>query len=62
MILELQLTFISLAKHEMRLILANIVWNFDLELYDQSDNWLDQKVFTLWKKGPLMVKVKSIKD
>jgi hypothetical protein len=39
----------------MRLILAMVVYSFDLRLCDESKNWNDQKVFTLWEKPPLMV-------
>jgi hypothetical protein len=44
----------------MKVILARIIFNFDLELVDEKANWLDQKVFILWRKDPLMVKVKDI--
>lgn len=40
----------------MRLILARLVWNFDLKLADESRGWAEaSKVFLLWEKGPLMV-------
>lgn len=46
----------NLAIAEMRLILARILWNFDLELSGASRGWLDeQKVYTLWDKGVLDV-------
>ena len=56
----------NLAYSEMKLILARVVWNFDLEISDQAlrngqKDWLDQDVYTLWKKSPLMVKVKDIR-
>lgn len=55
------LTFVcSLAYHEMRLILAKVLWHFDVELCPQSDNWIQQKLFTLWDKGPLMVKLHPV--
>jgi len=41
--------------------MARIIFNFDLELVDKKFNWLDQHVFTLWRKHPLMVRVKDIK-
>lgn len=59
--LKLRLTIISLANHEMRLVLASMIWNFDLELCEESESWLDQKVYILWVKGPLMVKLKTIR-
>jgi len=31
----------------MKLILAKIIFNFDLELLDEKSNWLDQNVYTL---------------
>jgi cytochrome P450 len=51
----------NLAYHEMRLILANILLHFDLELCDPTTDWMDQKVYTLWDKNPLMVKLSSVR-
>ncbi|KAL1857489.1 hypothetical protein Daus18300_010354 [Diaporthe australafricana] len=51
----------NLAYREMRLIMSKVLWNFDVELCPQSENWIDQKVFILWEKGPLMVKMKPLK-
>lgn len=42
----------------MRLILANLLWQFDFEQMDKSYLWEKQKVFMVWQKDPLMVKVK----
>ena len=40
----------------MRLILARIIFNFDLKLADDSKDWMrKQKIFFLWEKGPLNV-------
>lgn len=47
--------FLSLANAEMRTILARLVYNFDMELVDPNEDWLDQDVFFLWKKPPLNV-------
>lgn len=41
----------------MRQILAKVLWNFDLELAPESDQWSKQRLYTLWEKGPLMVKL-----
>ena len=49
-----------MANHEMRLILAKVLWSFDLELSrQQQGDWLDQNVYLTWEKTPLMVKVKA---
>jgi cytochrome P450 len=46
----------NLAYAEMRLILAKVLFNFDLELVDKDGDWMEgQKVFTLWEKPSLMV-------
>ncbi|KAF2091421.1 benzoate 4-monooxygenase cytochrome P450 [Saccharata proteae CBS 121410] len=50
----------NLAYHEMRLILANIVYHFDLSLCEESANWSDQKTWALWEKHPLMVRVEPV--
>ncbi|KAM3420686.1 hypothetical protein BST61_g3940 [Cercospora zeina] len=47
----------NLAWHEMRLILATTLYNFDLHLCEESENWTDQKVYTLWEKIPLWVRL-----
>ncbi|KIW25940.1 uncharacterized protein PV07_09074 [Cladophialophora immunda] len=51
----------NLAIAEIKLILARIIFNFDLELVDERSNWLDQEVSSLWKKHPLMVRVKDVR-
>ncbi|KAI1123506.1 cytochrome P450 monooxygenase-like protein [Nemania abortiva] len=44
----------GMAWREMRLLLAKIVFNFDLDLCDKSQDWADQNVYILWEKKPLM--------
>jgi hypothetical protein len=41
----------------MRLILAKILCNFDMELADGSEGWDEQKCFVLWSKRPLLVRM-----
>ncbi|KAB2578929.1 Cytochrome p450 protein [Lasiodiplodia theobromae] len=48
----------NLAFHEMRLILANVLWHYDIELCPESKDWVDQGVWIIWEKGPLMCKLK----
>lgn len=50
----------NMAMHEMKLILASVVLLFDLELCEQSSNWLDQPAFALWLKKPLMCRITSV--
>ncbi|KAF2142717.1 uncharacterized protein K452DRAFT_248194 [Aplosporella prunicola CBS 121167] len=48
----------NLAYHEMRLILANIAWHFDLKLCPESDDWMErQEAYALWQKPALRVGV-----
>lgn len=47
----------NMATAEMRLIIAHVLWNFDMELELDSLNWIDQKVYALWEKNPLNVKL-----
>ncbi|KAL3475518.1 cytochrome P450 [Aspergillus californicus] len=44
----------NLAYNEIRLILARVIWAFDLELSPESQAWDDQKSYILWDKPPLM--------
>ncbi|CAI6092807.1 unnamed protein product [Clonostachys chloroleuca] len=50
----------NLAYLELKLIIANLVWHFDLENCHEGD-WMDQKIYMVWQKGPLMVKLKPVK-
>ena len=47
----------------MRLILAQILWNFDLKLDEKkmgNRDWLnEQGVWILWDKGPLWVHMEA---
>ncbi|EEH23236.1 hypothetical protein PABG_05447 [Paracoccidioides brasiliensis Pb03] len=46
----------SLAYAEMRVILALIIYNFDMKLAPESADWIrQQKVFMFYTKGPLNV-------
>jgi cytochrome P450 len=57
----LQLSLDSLAYHQMRLVLANVLLHFDLELCDTTEDWLNQESYTLWDKKPLFVKLRSVR-
>ncbi len=38
----------------MRLILARVLWNFDMRIADDSRHWLGrQRIYLMWEKGPL---------
>lgn len=51
--------FDSLAYAEIRLLLANLLWGFDLELDEETDsNWMDQKGWMVWQRKPLIVRAK----
>ncbi|VBB80867.1 Putative cytochrome P450 E-class, group I [Podospora comata] len=44
----------NLAYIEMRLILARVLWNFDLKMDEDSADWMSkQRIFNLWEKGAL---------
>lgn len=45
----------------MKAILARVLWHFDISLREDSDNWAEQKVFFLWDKGDLNVKLSARK-
>jgi hypothetical protein len=46
---------------EMRLILARLIFNFDLELVEKETDWMkDMKAYTIWKKPQLMVKLTPV--
>ncbi|KAK0750225.1 cytochrome P450 [Schizothecium vesticola] len=46
----------NLAYIEMRIILARVLWNFDMRIAEESVDWMSkQRIYNLWEKGPLMV-------
>nr|BAI44760.1 cytochrome P450 [Alternaria alternata]BAI44802.1 cytochrome P450 [Alternaria alternata] len=47
----------SMAYHNIRIIIARILWNYDLLAAAESDGWMKQECFPLWDKKPLMVRV-----
>ncbi|OAG04855.1 cytochrome P450 monooxygenase-like protein [Paraphaeosphaeria sporulosa] len=51
----------TMAWLELRAILARVLWNFDIELVDKSHKWDQHKVFVLWDKPALMVRLKMRK-
>ncbi|KAF2667685.1 putative toxin biosynthesis cytochrome P450 monooxygenase [Microthyrium microscopicum] len=52
----------NLAYAEMKLALAHIIYAFDFDLTEEAakDDWLEQSVYTLWEKKPLMVRFKEV--
>lgn len=51
----------SLAYVEMRIMLARMIWNFDLVLADDSQDWMErQMIYVLWAKGALNVYLKPV--
>ncbi|KAF2096875.1 cytochrome P450 [Rhizodiscina lignyota] len=46
----------NLANVELRIIIARILWNFDLKLDESSMNWeRDMNEYLAWEKAPLIV-------
>ena len=53
----------SLAYFEMRSILARVLWNFDMQLDDASEGWMEgQKEYMLWDKSSLWVRLSRRED
>ncbi|KAG8158285.1 hypothetical protein KVR01_012046 [Diaporthe batatas] len=46
----------NLAWAEMRLIIGNLLWAFDLELTAKSENWDNQKTWFIWDKPDLLIR------
>lgn len=47
---------------EMRGILARDLWHFDISLEEESEQWNRQKVYLLWDKPDLMVRLKAVEE
>jgi hypothetical protein len=50
-----------MAKGEIRLVLCKLLWNFNFAIMPESANWIDQKVYILWQRPPLMMKLTPAK-
>ncbi|KAK8064095.1 hypothetical protein PG996_008747 [Apiospora saccharicola] len=50
----------NLAWHEMRLIIAKLLYNFDIES-DVGPDWLDQNVFVIWDRKPLVCRLVDVR-
>ena len=44
---------------EIRSIAVRLLWNFNFELCPESRGWEQQKVFFLWEKPPLWMKLSA---
>jgi hypothetical protein len=45
----------------MKVILARMIWNFDMELCEESKDWVKgQPIYLVYDKPPLMVKLKPV--
>jgi len=48
----------NLANAEIRLLLASLLWHFDLSLSEETDSdWRAQKAWFVWQRKPLLVRV-----
>ncbi|KAK2000869.1 isotrichodermin C-15 hydroxylase [Colletotrichum falcatum] len=51
----------NLAYAEMRLVLARIIYDFDIELAEGSESWIErQRSFGVWSRVPLKVHLKPV--
>ena len=48
---------LSLAWAEMHLVLCNLLFQFDIKLRPECENWIEQDLFFIWEKGTLMVEL-----
>jgi len=44
---------------ELKLVVATLIWNFDIEQCF-PDNWAEQEVYLVWEKPPLPVKLHPV--
>ncbi|KAL9000490.1 MAG: hypothetical protein Q9169_000783 [Polycauliona sp. 2 TL-2023] len=49
----------SMAMAEMRLVVARLLWSFDLSSVLQDD-WMDQPTYLLWKRKPLPIELSRV--
>ena len=52
---------VNLAYMEQRLILATMIWHFDWEGEPYEGDWVeDCRLYTLWKKPPVLVTFEKV--
>lgn len=52
-----------MAYAEMSLAMAKMMWHFDFELNDPSEDWwIKQGTYIMWEKVPLMIKLHPRED
>ncbi|OCK76204.1 benzoate 4-monooxygenase cytochrome P450 [Lepidopterella palustris CBS 459.81] len=51
----------SLAYAEMRLVVAKLLWHFDLALQPESENWFPHDAIVVWCIPPLHIKLYPVK-
>ena len=44
----------AFAMNEMRLFMAAVLLQFDLQMRGDPNTWLDQRVFSMWETKPLI--------
>jgi len=50
----------NLAYVEMRLVLTRLLFEFNLELAEDTQDWTQAKIWTVWRKHPLWIKLKAV--
>jgi cytochrome P450 len=49
----------NLAYVETKLVITKLLWHFDM-VDSGNENWLDQKIYMVWQKPPLMIKLMPV--
>jgi len=42
----------------IRLVMVKLLWNFDIELREPDKDWMNQRSWIMWDKGPMQVRLK----
>ncbi|KAJ6008198.1 Cytochrome monooxygenase lcsI, partial [Penicillium herquei] len=50
----------NLAYAEMRVIMAKMIWTFDMRLDVSAKGWNNQRTFLVWERKPLMVHLSKV--
>ena len=51
---------VSLAYAEMRIVLAKLLWHFDVTLQPTLLPWDEVRSYIVWEKAPLWARLKSV--
>lgn len=54
------ISFCRLANAMIRLTMVKLLWSFDMELSEPDKDWMKQRSWIMWDKGPMNVTLRPV--